>query len=281
MIDETVAEIREMQTHSSSVVAVKATRALEELLDREFATVDEFERDLEHNAGALRRANPSHASLQTALREVRETVVGGADDVAEAKALLAETIDAVVERVDRGKSRAADNAVDRFADGTTFLTHDNSSTVLAAVERAAADGADLEAYVTEARPRYLGRKTARRLADVDGVDPHLIVDGAAGHFLPDCDRVVLGMNCIVEGRLYNRIGTYPMVAAAVREDVPVTVVGSGAKVIDDFRFENEGRPSSEVMLEPVDGVHKDNPAYDVTPVEMIDEVITDEGVREP
>ena len=46
MIDETVAEIQEMQTHSSSVVAVKAARALRELLDREYVSIEEFERDL-------------------------------------------------------------------------------------------------------------------------------------------------------------------------------------------------------------------------------------------
>jgi len=76
MIDETVAEIRAMRTHSTSAVAVKATRALAELLEREHMTVDEFERDLEHNAGVLRRSNPSHAALHNAMREVERSIVG-------------------------------------------------------------------------------------------------------------------------------------------------------------------------------------------------------------
>ncbi|MFB6125948.1 MAG: translation initiation factor eIF-2B [Halolamina sp.] len=280
MIDETVAEIREMQTHSSSVVAVKATRALEALLDREFATIEEFERDLEHNAGALRRANPSHASLHNAMREVVASVVGEADSVAEAKALLERTAERVVGDVEQGKRRAAENAADVFADGDTVLTHDYSSTVMEAVELAAAEGVGLTGYVTEARPRYLGRKTAREFAAVDGVESHLLVDSAAGHVLPDCDRVVIGMDCIVEGTLYNRVGTYPIAATAAREGVPVTVVGSGAKIIDDFRFENEFRSPSEVMLEPIDGVEKENPAYDATPVDLLDAVVTDQGRRE-
>jgi translation initiation factor eIF-2B subunit delta len=89
------------------------------------------------------------------------------------------------------------------------------------------------------------------------------------------------MDCIVEGTLYNRIGTYPIAAVADREDVPVTVVGSSTKVIDEFRFENEFRPGSEVMREPVEGVEIENPAYDATPVELVDTLITDEGVGEP
>ena len=70
MIDETAEEIADMQTHSSSVVAVKAARALRELTDREFPSVDEYLRSLERNSNALRRANPSHASLHNTPREI-------------------------------------------------------------------------------------------------------------------------------------------------------------------------------------------------------------------
>ncbi|MFC4357135.1 translation initiation factor eIF-2B [Halobium salinum] len=281
MIDETIEEIREMQSHSSSVVAVKATEALTALLDREYTSVEEFERDLERNTGALRRANPSHASLHNAMREVTRSVVGRADTVDSAKKITRSTIERVVEDVESGKHRAAVHAAETFDDGETFLTHDYSSTVLEAIDRAAADGKGLTAYVTEARPRFLGRKTVRELVGIENVEPHLLVDGACGSVLPDVDRVVVGMDCIVEDTLYNRVGTFPIVATAHHLDVPVTVVGSGAKIITEgFVFENEDRPNYEVMLEPTEGVEIENPAYDATPVELIDQVLTDDGVRE-
>ncbi|WP_435129606.1 translation initiation factor eIF-2B [Halobaculum sp. D14] len=281
MIDETVAEIREMQTHSSSVVAVKAARALRDLLGREYATLDEFERDLDHNAGALRRANPSHATLHQAMRDVVDDVIGNAETVEGAKKLLDTAVEQVAERVESGKREAAVNAAETFSDGETFLTHDYSSTVLEAIESAAAGGAHLTAYVTEARPRYLGRKTARTLAGIDRIEPHLGVDSAAGEFLRECDRVVLGMDCIVGDTLYNRVGTFPIAAAADELGVPVVVVGSGAKVIEDgFQFENEFRAPSEVLLEPTEGIDVENPAYDATPMRLVDEVITDDGRAE-
>ena len=280
MIDETVAEIQEMQTHSSSVVAVKAAMALRDLLERDYSSIEEFERDLEHNAGALRRANPSHASLHNAMRRIVEGTVDTAADLKAAKETLEATISAVVEKIETGKRRAAEHAARMFEDGETFLTHDYSSTVLEAVETACAGGTHLTAYVTEARPRYLGRKTARTLASIDRVDPHLVVDSASGYFLSECDRVVIGMDCIVGDTLYNRVGTYPLVATAAHAGVPVTVVGSSTKVIDDFVFENEFRSSSEVMLEPVEGIDIENPAYDATPVDLLESVITDEGVQE-
>jgi translation initiation factor eIF-2B subunit delta len=271
-----------MQTHSSSVVAVKATTALEELLDRDYRNVEGYERDLERNAGALRRANPSHASLHKAMREVVDNVLGEADSVEAAKSRTREEIDRIVEGIETGKHRAAARAATTFEDGETVLTHDFSTTVLEAVEVAAAEGCHLTAYVTEARPRYLGRKTARRLAEMDRVEPHLLVDSAAGHVLDRCDRVVVGMTCIVGETLYNRVGTFPLVAAASVADVPVTVVGSESKIIEsDFVFENEEREPAEVIREPVEGVRIENPAYDATPMDLIDEVVTDQDQFTP
>ena len=280
MIDETVAEIRAMRTHSTSAVAVKATQSLAELLDREYVTVDEFERDLEHNAGVLRRSNPSHAALHNAMREVERSIVGEPTTVEGAKQLLEDVIDRVVEDVETAKAGAAANAAERIADGDTLLVHDYSTTVLESIETAARKGAHLTVYVTEARPRTLGRKTARALAGMDRVDAHMVVDGAMGYALRDCDRVVLGITCITGGTYYNRVGSFPLVVTARELGVPVTTVGSGAKIIEEFRFENEFRDAVEVMREPVEGVTIENPSYDAIPVEMIDTVITDEGVAE-
>ena len=64
----------------------------------------------------------------------------------------------------------------------TILTHDYSSTVLEAIERETSTKTSLKVYVTEVRPRYLGRKAARRLAGLTQVEPHLLVDSAAGSF---------------------------------------------------------------------------------------------------
>ncbi|WP_436910657.1 translation initiation factor eIF-2B [Halosimplex marinum] len=282
MIDETVEEIADMQTHSSSVVAVKAAEALLALTEREYPTVEEYVRTLERNSHALRRANPSHASLQTTQREVLSTVEDAdADSVDAAKELTREAVESVVDRVQSAKDRAAERAVEYLEDGTTLLTHDYSSTVLEAIERTVDAGTELEVYCSEARPRYLGRKMVRTLADLDGVEAHLIVDGAAGHFLPEIDQVVVGMDCIVEDTLYNRIGTYPLAATASDAGVPVRVVGAEAKMVTGgFAFENEHRSASEVIREPADGFAVENPAYDATPTRLLDAAITDEQVHE-
>ncbi|WP_440005443.1 translation initiation factor eIF-2B [Halomicrococcus sp. SG-WS-1] len=282
MIDEAVEEIKEMQTHSSSTVAVKAARALSDLLERDFETVEEYVRALERNSNVLRQANPSHASLVTTQRAIVSMVEeADLDTVDAAKERTEAAIDEVVEGVVTAKQRAADNAAPLFEDGTTFMTHDYSSTVLEAIENAVGEGCYLEAYVLEARPRYLGRKTARVLGEMDYVDTHLIVDSAAGHFLDECDRVFTGMDCIVDETLYNRVGTFPLVATANEVGVPVTTIGSSAKIVGEgFRFENDFRSASEVIREPAEGFSVENPAYDATPTRLLDSVVTDEGTWE-
>lgn len=283
MIDETAAEIAGMQTHSSSIVAVKAARALLALSDREFPTVDAYLQALERNSNALRRANPSHASLHTTQREVVERVTdAGASTVEAAQAETEAAVDAVVERVETGKRRAAAAAAARLSDGETLLTHDYSTTVLAALEQAVADGATFTVYVTEARPRFMGRKMARQLAAFDEIETHLIVDSAHGNYLPACDRVLVGITCLVEEVLYNRVGTYPIAATATQQGVPVAALGSSAKLVDGgFSFENDYRVASEVMREPAEGFAIENPAYDATPTDLLDSIVTDDGVVDP
>ncbi|PSP37371.1 initiation factor 2B [Halobacteriales archaeon QH_7_65_31] len=284
MIDETVAEIEAMQTHSSSVVAVKAAEALRALFDREYPTVAEYIRDLERNASALRRANPSHASLHTTQRAIVTTVEERDPETVEAAVTAtADAIDRVVREVTTAKEEAAAAAAEQFEDGDTILTHDYSSTLLEAIELAASEGVHLDVYVTEARPRFIGRKTVRTLAGIDRVTPHLLTDAAAGHVLDSCDRVVVGMTCIVDETLYNRVGTLPIAATATERGVPVTVVGSSAKIIDDggFAFENEHRSTTEVMREPAEGFAVVNPAYDATPLRLVDTVVTDTGIETP
>jgi translation initiation factor eIF-2B subunit delta len=280
MIDETVNQIEEMQTQSASIVAVKAAEALRELVEREYPTPGKLVRDLERNSNALKRANHSHAPLYTSQRRIVDAVTEPEPEtVEEGKERLREAIDTVVGEIESSKEGAGRRAAELVSDGDVLLTHENSSTVMATLEAALADGKEFDLYVTESRPRFLGRKTARQLADRDGVDVTLIVDGAAGHYISECDRVLVGMNCLVDDVVYNRIGTYPMALAATDQSVPMTVVASSAKFIGSgFTFENTHRSASEVMLEPADGFDVANPGYDATPTRLIDSLVTENAV---
>jgi translation initiation factor eIF-2B subunit delta len=273
MIDETIAAIAEMRSHSSSAVAIDAAAALRTLCDREVDSVDQFRESLRQNAGALRRANPSHASLFTTMERLSEAVDPGETDIDAAKQQLETAVDAAIAAIESGATEAATAAAPRFGDPMTILTHDYSTTVLQTLDRAEAPHT---VYVTEARPRYLGRKMAREVAARSQLDAHLLVDAAAASVLDAVDAVLIGMTCVVGDLLYNRIGTQALVRTAVAHEIPVYAVGAATKVVDGgFRFENEFRPPMEVSLEPLDDVTIENPAYDATPTDLFAAIITD------
>lgn len=282
MIDDTVRDIREMETQSSSVVAARAAEALLELLEREYRTVEEFSHDLERNSKILKGANRSHAPLHTTQRRIVTSVAAvDPETVPAAKEALQDAVEDVVTEIEESKEGAATRAASLIEDGDTVLTHSNSSTATRALEYASQSGTEFTLYVTETRPNFFGRVTARQFAPHETVDVRMIVDSAVGTVLPDCDRVVVGMNCLIGGVIYNRVGTYPIAATAADVDVPVTVVGSSSKFIGDgFEFQPTYRTGNEVMLEPTEGFTVENPMYDETPTRLVDQVVTEDGVMQ-
>lgn len=280
MIDETVRDIESMQTRSSSLVAARAAEALLELLDREYRSTEKFKQDLERNSRVLKGANRSHAPLNTTQRRIITAVAdANPESVADAKAALEQAVDEVITELEESKEGAADRAATLIEDGDTIMTHSNSSTATLALEYASDSGTEFMLYVTETRPNFFGRVTARQFADDENVDVRMIVDSAVGTVLPDCDRVLVGMNCLIEDELYNRVGTYPIAATAADQDVPVTIVGSSSKFIGDgFEFQQTYRSASEVMLEPTEGFSIENPMYDRTPTRLLDQVVTEDGI---
>ena len=59
--------------------------------------------------------------------------------------------------------------------------------------------------------------------------------------------------------------------------IEIETAGTKLLVDEGFVFENEFRSASEVMAEPAEGFEVENPAYDATPVDLLESVITDEG----
>lgn len=281
MIDATAEDIREMRTHSSSVIARKAAEALYSVTELDVITAEEFIQAVERNSRILRQANPSHAWLQSSQRSiVNELKDSSPETPEEARRALTDIVTETVESITSATDEAGAHAAELLNTNDTILTHDYSSTVLAALRKRAEQGDSFSVIVTEARPRLIGRRMARALGTIEGIDVTLIVDNAAGLFLKECDRVIVGMDCIVNDVLYNRVGTFPITSLAAVHGVGVTVTGAAAKIVDDaFVFENEHRDPVEVMLEPSPEFSIANPPYDATPIDLIDTIATDEGIH--
>jgi len=178
------------------------------------------------------------------------------------------------------------------------LTHCNTGplacgqfgTALGVVQVAAHAGRDIVVFVDETRPYLQGaRLTAWELGQA-GVSHTLLADAAAGWLLStrDIDAVLVGADRIAaNGDTANKIGTYPLAVLARRHGVPFYVCAPTSSVDlatpDGSGIQIELRASDEVtsirgaVIAPP-STPALNPAFDVTPAELITAIVTEAGV---
>ena len=178
--------------------------------------------------------------------------------------------------------------------GFTVLTHCNTGalatgglgTALAAVYVAHEQGKGIDVVATETRPLRQGaRLTAWELAKAR-IPCRVIVDGAAAALMAkgEIDIVITGADRIVAGGdVANKIGTYALAVLARAHGIPFYVAAPRSTF--DFTLDSgsaipiEQRGSEELPTAP--GVRVHNPAFDVTPAEMISGIVTDDGLLLP
>ena len=179
-----------------------------------------------------------------------------------------------------------------------ILTHCNTGplacgqfgTALGVVQAAVHAGREVHVWVDETRPYLQGaRLTAWELAQA-GVAHTLIADAAAGHVLATrpIDAVLVGADRIAaNGDTANKIGTYPLAVLAQRHGVPFYVcapissidlkTAEGAAIMIEIRASAEVTSVRDTVIAPL-GTPAHNPAFDVTPAELITGIVTEEGV---
>jgi methylthioribose-1-phosphate isomerase len=138
-------------------------------------------------------------------------------------------------------------------------------------------------YADETRPLLQGaRLTAYELAAL-GVDHRVIADGAAASVIARglVDAVVVGADRIAaNGDVANKVGTYPLALAAARAGIPFIVAAPESTVDtttaggDDIEIEE--RDPAEVFAGPAY-----NPAFDVTPADLVTAVVTERRIVRP
>jgi methylthioribose-1-phosphate isomerase len=178
--------------------------------------------------------------------------------------------------------------------GCTVLTHCNTGrlatggigTAFGIILVAHQQGKGIDVVACEARPLQQGsRLTAWELAQA-GIPARVIVDSAAASVMAagEVDLVIVGADRIAaNGDSANKIGTYSLAVLARAHDIPFYVAAPRSTF--DLSLESgdeipiEERTSTEVPT--ASGVSVYNPAFDVTPGDLITAIVTDRGVIRP
>jgi methylthioribose-1-phosphate isomerase len=187
-------------------------------------------------------------------------------------------------------------------DGDTILTHCNAGplatvdygTALGTIINAHNQGKEVHVIVDETRPRLQGAKITGWELEQEGISHQIISDSVAAYLMSkgEIDRVILGADrCLKDGTISNKIGTYSVAIAAKYHNVPFyssfpcSTVDKESASIDEFKIElrdpNEvkyvkGQKDEILVANP--GSEALNPAFDITPPELITGYLTPKGL---
>jgi len=236
----------------------------------------------------LARSRPTAVNLFWALERMR----GAQDYAAEARAIYDEDLAA-----NRKLGRLGAELIPQ---GARVLTYCNTGALATAghgtalgVIRSARDKG-VSVIACETRPYLQGARLTAWECVQEGIPCTLIADNTAGHLMSrgEIDLVLVGADRIAaNGDVANKIGTYPLAVLARRHGLPFYVAAPlstfDSKIPDGSKIPIEERAPDEITgyrgtRWAPEGVAVRNPAFDITPAELVSAVVCEKGVvREP
>ena len=270
-VDELVVAIRELAVRGAPAIGVAAAYGL--------ALAAARGEDVDVAAAPLAASRPTAVNLAWALAELRE------DPTPERARRLHD------EEVERCRAMAA-HAAELFGPGTRALTHCNAGglatggygSAVGALRAAWERGLLAHVWVDETRPLLQGARLTAWELEAAGIPHAVIADSAAASFMAagDVDCVVTGADRIAaNGDTANKIGTYALAVLAAHHEIPFYVVAP-TSTIDPATASGAEIPIEERSgAEVTSRFAARNPAFDVTPADLITAIVTEHGVRQP
>ncbi len=307
-VEAVIEAIRSLRVRGAPAIGVAAAMGLVAALRPSFREpLAAFLARAEAAAERIAAARPTAVNLGWAMdrmRRVARATAGTGAAVFEALLQEAQAIwreDAAMCRAMGEHGQVLMKGGRRQGSGVNVLTHCNTGalatggigTALAIVYTAAERGVDVYVYADETRPLFQGsRLTAWELAKA-GIPYSVQPDSAAASLIAQggVDIVVVGADRIAKnGDTANKVGTYPLALVARRHAIPFYVVApsstfdlacpSGAEIPIEQRAALEVTHPLGTQAAP-EGSEVFNPAFDVTPAELVSGWVTEKGILRP
>jgi len=294
---EVAEAIRNMVVRGAPAIGVAAAMGLALAAHRSRAkTKERLLEELESAAEKLVATRPTAVNLMWGLSKILESARGLSGDIKTVKKAL---IDKAIEMTDddvQANLRIGEYGASLIADGDTVLTHCNAGalatvgygTALAPIRTAIRQGKHVKVLADETRPRLQGARLTAFELSRDRIPVMVITDGMAGYVMAKglVQKIIVGADRIVGDGVFNKIGTYTLAIAARYHRIPFYVaapmstfdpVNSSDAVKIEERSSREVTHISDVRVVPKN-VEVMNPAFDFTPLSLVDAIITDKGV---
>ena len=262
-------------------------------------TQEKLLEDLEKARKVLFETRPTAINLAWGLEKIMQVAKKG-NDIQETKKLIVETakkmaIEDVEINMKMGKFGS-----ELFENNDTIMTHCNAGalatvgygTALGVIRATKDSGKSIRVIATETRPVMQGSRLTAFELKHDNIDVSLISDTAVGYVMSKglVNKVIVGADRILKtGHVYNKIGTYQVATMARQHNIPFYVAAplstfdlksNPENIIIEQRNANEVTGVAGKKTAP-DGINVINPAFDMTPPELISGIITEAGIAKP
>jgi methylthioribose-1-phosphate isomerase len=293
--------IAEMRVRGAPAVGMAAAMALALAALRSRGSPEGRLRELEEVAEELRGTRPTGADLFRRLEEVMAAVRRAAGEGRDLGRAAVEEVRRRLREYEEVERRMGEYGARLIRDGSTVLTHCNAGwlatpgrygTALSSIRFARRQGKRVRVLATETRPLLQGARLTAWELSREGIEVTVTTDGMAGYCLSRgmVDLVVVGADRVFrDGHVINKVGTYPIAAVARRHGVPFYVFAplstfdlSGR--VEEVEIEHRGEEEvAEVAGRRVvpRGVRVLNPAFDLTPPELVTAFVTERGLLRP
>ncbi|SVA55869.1 uncharacterized protein METZ01_LOCUS108723, partial [marine metagenome] len=257
---------------------------------------DELINELKHAKKILFETRPTAVNLKWGLEKIM-SVTKYFESVDEIKKSIIETAKQMADDDIKINMAIGKHGSILFNDNDTIMTHCNAGalatvgygTALGVIRATRDSGKNIKVIATETRPVQQGSRLTAFELKHDGIDVTIIPDTAVGYTMANglVNKIVVGADRILRtGHVFNKIGTYQVAAIAKQHGIPFYV----AAPLSTFDLESdpkdvtiEQRDPSEVTRvgdknTAPDGVNVINPAFDMTPPELISGIITEKSI---
>ena len=260
---------------------------------------DQLIQDLEIAKKILFETRPTAVNLAWGLEKIMSVTKAG-ETVDQIRTSVIETAKQMAEDDIQINMSIGKNGSELFDDNDTIMTHCNAGalatvgygTALGVIRATKESGKNIKVIATETRPIQQGSRLTAFELKHDGIDVTLIPDTAVGYTMANglVNGVIVGADRILRtGHVFNKIGTYQVATMAKQHNIPFYVAAPLSTFDLESRPEDvtiEQRSASEVTgigdkKTAPDGIDVINPAFDITPPELISGIITENGVVKP
>lgn len=262
-------------------------------------TKEDLIKDLEEARQVLFSTRPTAVNLKWGLDKVMEVAKEGSD-VSSIRNTIIEEAKKIAEDDIKTNMSMGKFGSELFNDNDTIMTHCNAGalatvaygTALGVIRATKGAGKKIKVIATETRPVQQGSRLTAFELKHDGIDVSLIPDTAVGYSMAKglVNKVVVGADRILRtGHVFNKIGTYQVATMAKQHGIPFYVAAplstfdmksNPEEVIIEMRKNEEVTGIGDKKTAP-DGIDVINPAFDMTPPELIAGIITEAGVANP